>query len=102
MFFENKLFHPIIFLVIVLPLTILTGNFRKVLSDFNDKIFLISFILLCLFSYWGLTNQDKRTQLATERGVNAFMIAYLVHLDMPFGAFIVTWLFVYNVGMSWI
>lgn len=102
MFFDNRLFHPIIFLVILLPLTILTGNFKKILLDLNNHIFQISFILFVLFSYWGLTNHDERTKLATERAVNAFMIAYLAHLDIPFGAFIITWLFVYNVGMSWI
>jgi hypothetical protein len=102
MLFDNNLFHPIIFLIIVLPLTFLTGNFQKILLDFYNPIFQIYFCLLIFFSYWGLTNKDSRTKLATERGVNAFMIAYLAHLDIPFGAFIITWLFVYNIGMSWV
>lgn len=91
----REVYIPIVFLLIVLPFSIIRGQFHVILNDIKNPLIQVLFFAILLFSIWGLRNSNLNVRFSTQRSINALMIAYLAHLDMPFAAFIVTWIIVY-------
>lgn len=91
----REIYIPIIFFLIILPMSIVRGKFYVIKEDMKNPLILILLIAIIIFSIWGLRNSDLNVRFSTQRSINALMIAYLAHIDMPFAAYIVTWIIVY-------
>lgn len=91
----KEIYIPLIFLLIVLPLSLVRGQFHIIMKDVANPYFQILFISIFLFSIWGLKHPNLNVRFSTQRSINALMIAYLAHIDMPFTAYVITWITVY-------
>lgn len=99
---KDNIIH-LIFLIIIIFMIYTRDKYTKIYKDFNNPTFLFFFILMILFTYWGLyiEHEDERISNATGRALSGFIIAYLAHTDLIFVAFIVIWIFVFHTGSQW-
>lgn len=87
----------LIFFLLMVPLIITKHKLNIILLDFTDPIYLFLFIILFIFVIYLFKyyNNDLRIITATKRAIVAFIIAYLAHIDLPHGAFILVFLLTY-------
>lgn len=93
----NVVYLLLIFVIIMSPIVIQKGRLKVILNDLNDPIFIILSILVSVYVIYVLNYYDTTDKLrhSTLQGLIAFIIAYLAHLDLPYGAFILTFMVVY-------
>jgi len=87
----------IIFMCAMIPLILTKHKVNAILNDFRDPVYQFLFILLMILIIYVYKYRQNNEQImvAVKRGVVAFIIAYLAHIDLPFGVFILIFMISY-------
>ncbi len=70
-------------------------KWKIVKKDFSSISFIGFFLIILALTIIGLNSNNKKIKTSTRHALVAFLIAYLAHLDMVFGAFFLVGIFVY-------
>lgn len=100
---DNK--HILLFVSIITTIAMVYAmkdeeRFSILKKDFTNPIFLVSFFVICVFTVWGLSTNDSKTNKAIEKAIIAFITAYLAHLNMSFVVFFIIAIFAYYFGSN--